>query len=242
MNDVYIPSLSAEIINLVNENGGVNDVLITTVQMILLAILSVCGGVGASYFATKASVNFCHDLRDDVFEKIQNFSFNNIDKFSTGSLITRLTNDIMQLGQLVVTCLRMLFRAPGMLIGAIIMAIAISPSMSTIFLILAPILALIVYIVLQISYPRFSKLQDKIDALNVSVWEGLTNIRVIKAFNREKFEEEKFDISFDDAEYPEKLVESGNLVFKDVCFKYYKNYHSTKNFFYNPFRLYHCYE
>ncbi len=191
--DVYIPSLSAEIVNLATENGEVQEVIFTTVQMILLAILSVAGGVGASYFATRASVNFCHDLREDLFEKIQSFSFNNIDKFSTGSLITRLTNDITQLGELVVTCLRMLFRAPGMLIGSIIMAITISPSMSTIFLVLAPILALIVYIVLQISYPRFAKLQDKIDALNVSVWEGLTNIRVIKAFNREKFEEKKFE-------------------------------------------------
>ncbi len=191
--DVYIPSLTAKIINLCTTNGDFHSIISITIQMLLLAILSAGGGIGAAYFATRASVNFCHDLRNDVFTKIQSFSFNNIDKFSTGSLITRLTNDISQLGQLVVTCLRMLFRAPGMLIGAIIMAIRISPSMSLIFLILAPILAMIIYFFLRISSKRFAKLQDRIDELNLSVWESLTNIRVIRAFNREKFEVNKFN-------------------------------------------------
>ncbi|MFI3227175.1 MAG: ABC transporter ATP-binding protein [Clostridia bacterium] len=190
--DVKIPSLSAEIINLSSAGAEVHTILQTSLKMLLFAILAVFGGVGSAYAATKASVNFCHDLREDVFIKIQNFSFNNIDKFSTGSLITRLTNDITQIGQIVVMSLRMVFRAPGILFGAIIMAYSISPTMSTIFLVLTPILALIVYIVLMISYPRFAKLQDKIDALNISIQEGLINIRVIKAFTREKFEQKKF--------------------------------------------------
>lgn len=190
--DVKIPSLSAEIINLSSEGAAIDLILSTSFRMMIFAMLAVCGGVGSSYAATKASVNFCHDLREEVFIKIQNFSFHNIDKFSTGSLITRLTNDITQIGQIVVMSLRMVFRAPGMLCGAIIMAYSISPSMSTIFLVLTPILALIVFIVLYISYPRFAKLQDKIDALNISIQEGLVNIRVIKAFTREGYEKAKF--------------------------------------------------
>ncbi len=190
--EVKIPSLSAEIINLSGANASVTEILQIGVKMLLFAILAIVGGIGSSFFATKASVNFCHDLRNEVFIKIQSFSFYNVDKFSTGSLITRLTNDITQIGQIIIMSLRMVFRAPGMLFGAIIMAYLISPEMSTIFLVLTPILGLIVFIVLQISYPRFAKLQGKIDALNTSVQEGLINIRVIKAFTRESFEKDKF--------------------------------------------------
>lgn len=190
--EVKIPSLSAEIINMSVAGGDISAIAVVGLQMLMFTVIAVSGGVGASYFATKASVNFCHDLREDVFVKIQNFSFNNIDKFSTGSLITRLTNDITQIGLIVVMCLRMLFRAPGMLIGAMIMSYTISPAMATIFLVLTPVLALVVYVVLKISYPRFAALQDKIDALNVAVQENLMNIRVIKAFTREGFERDKF--------------------------------------------------
>ncbi len=191
--EVKIPSLSAQIINLSGETGNVTEILQIATKMLLFVLLAIAGGIGSSFFATKASVNFCHDLRNEVFVKIQSFSFYNVDKFSTGSLITRLTNDITQIGQIIIMSLRMVFRAPGMLFGAIIMAYLISPKMSTIFLVLTPILAMIVFIVLQISYPRFAKLQGKIDALNTSVQEGLVNIRVIKAFTREPFEKDKFD-------------------------------------------------
>lgn len=191
--EVKIPSLSAEIINLGGNGGEIAEMLKLASKMLLFVVFAVAGGIGSSFFATKASVNFCHDLRDEVFVKIQSFSFHNIDKFSTGSLITRLTNDIVQIGQIIIMSLRMVFRAPGMLIGAIVMAYIISPQMSTIFLVLAPILGLIVFIVLQISYPRFARLQQKIDNLNTSVQEGLLNIRVIKAFTRENLEKSKFE-------------------------------------------------
>ncbi|MFI3206572.1 MAG: ABC transporter ATP-binding protein [Clostridia bacterium] len=196
--DVKIPSLSAQIINLSSENAEVSAIIFSSIEMLLFALFAVLCGIGSTYSATKASVNFCHDLRDEVFVKIQSFSFNNIDKFSTGSLITRLTNDITQIGQIVVMSLRMVFRAPGMLIGAIIMAYSISPKISIIFLVLTPVLALIVIVVIYISYPRFAKLQDKIDALNTSIQEGLVNVRVIKAFTRENFEKKKFKNVNDD--------------------------------------------
>ncbi|MFI3238590.1 MAG: ABC transporter ATP-binding protein [Lachnospiraceae bacterium] len=192
--DVKIPSLSAEIINSAVLGESKYVILKTAGTMLLVALTAAAAGIGASFCATNASVNFCHDLREEVFDKIQAFSFYNIDKFSTGSLVTRLTNDVRQVGQIIVMSLRMLFRAPGMLIGAIWMAYSISPSMSIIFIVLTPILALIVFSVLHISYPRFAKLQDKIDALNTTVQEGLINIRVIKAFTREKFEKDKFKV------------------------------------------------
>ncbi len=190
--DVKIPSISARIMNLTLGGGDIGPILQESLRMLLYIVVAVAGGVGASYAATHASVNFCHDLREELFVKIQSFSFNTIDKLSTGSLVTRLTNDITQVGQMVVMSLRMLFRAPGMLIGALVMAYTISPQMSLIFLVLTPILATIVGVVLYKGYQRFAKLQDKVDGLNTTVQEGLVNRRVIKAFTREDFEYDKF--------------------------------------------------
>lgn len=191
--DVRIPALSAEIVNLAVEGGDSLGIILTSTQMLTFALVAVVAGVGSSYSATKASVNFCHDLREELFVKIQSFSFDNIDKFSTGSLVTRLTNDVTQVGQIIVMSLRMVFRAPGMLIGAMIMAYTISPDISIIFFVLTPVLGVIVFLVLNISYPRFAKLQEKIDVLNTTIQEGLINIRVIKAFTREEFEKNRFD-------------------------------------------------
>ena len=100
--------------------------------MILTAILMMAGGVGGAYFGAKASVNYANDIRRDVYEKVQKFSFANIDKFSTGSLVTRLTNDITQVQNFINMLLRMCLRSPGMLIGALIMAISLRPSLSVV--------------------------------------------------------------------------------------------------------------
>lgn len=190
--DVQIPTLSAKIINDGIMQNDTSAVYVTLIQMLATLFMAVASGVGAAYCSTRASVHFCHDLREEVFTKIQSFSFKNIDKFSTGSLVTRLTNDITQVGQLVNMCLRMLFRSPGMLVGSIFMAYSISPELSRIFVFLAPVLVTIIAIILHFAYPRFALLQDKVDALNTNVQEGLINIRVIKAFVREKYQEDKF--------------------------------------------------
>lgn len=196
--DVLIPTLSARIINEGIMYSDTAVIIKIAIQMVMTLCLAAVSGIAASYCATRASANFCHDLREDVFTKIQNFSFLNIDKFSTGSLITRLTNDITQVGSLIIMCLRMMFRAPGMLVGAMFMAYALSPSLSIIFFILAPILVVIISIILHFAFPKFALLQDKIDALNTNVQEGLVNIRVIKAFTREKHEEERFAVVNED--------------------------------------------
>jgi len=152
----------------------------------------MAGGVGGAYFAIKASTGFANDLRKDLFKQIQKFSFTNIDQYNTGSLITRLTNDITQIQNMIQMMLRMALRAPGMLIGALIMAFALNPRLAlTIFCVL-PLLSAAIYFILKIGFPLFSAMQKKLDALNTVTQENLTNIRVIKSFVRESFEEEKF--------------------------------------------------
>ncbi len=161
--------------------------------MILTAIVMMLGGIGGSYFGAKASVNFASDIRRDLFAKVQGFSFANIDKYSTGSLVTRLTNDVSQIQMMVNMALRMMLRSPGMLIGAIIMAIQKSPDLSTVLLITLPLLILTIVIIIMRGMPLFAKRQEKVDAINSTVQENITNVRVVKSFVRESFEEEKFN-------------------------------------------------
>lgn len=161
--------------------------------MILTAILMMIGGIGGAYFGAKASVNFAADLRSDIYKKVQNFSFSNIDKFSSASLVTRLTNDVTQLQNFVNMMLRMFFRSPGMLIGALIMAINLNPSLSIILAVSVPLLLISIACIIVRGFPLFGKMQTKIDGLNSTVQENLTNVRVVKSFVREDFEENKFN-------------------------------------------------
>ena len=160
--------------------------------MIGIAIVMMLGGVGGAYFGAKASVNFAADLRADVYRKVQKFSFSNIDKFTSGSLLTRLTNDVTQLQNFVNMILRMALRSPGMMIGALIMAILIKPSLSLVFAVTVPILFLLVFGMIRVGFSRFSKMQRKIDTLNSTVQESITNVRVVKSFVREAEEKKKF--------------------------------------------------
>ena len=165
------------------------------VGMILTAILMMIGGVGGAYFGVKASVNFAADLREDVYKKVQTFSFANIDKFSTSSLVTRLTNDITQVQNFIMMLLRMCLRAPGMMIGAMIMALTMNPRLSMVLLVVIPLLSIAIGLIISKGFPRFSTLQTKIDALNATVQENITNVRVVKSFVREDYEKEKFAAS-----------------------------------------------
>ena len=161
--------------------------------MIITAILMMIGGVGGAYFGGKAAVNFAADLRSDVYRKVQTFSFANIDKFSTGSLVTRLTNDVTQLQNFVNMLLRMCLRSPGMMIGALIMALTLSPKLTVVLAVTMPLMIAALGFVVSKGFPRFSKMQTKIDALNSTVQESITNVRVVKSFVREEREKEKFN-------------------------------------------------
>ncbi len=162
------------------------------VGMILTAILMMIGGVGGAYFGAKASVGFSADLREDVYRKVQSFSFANIDKFSTGSLVTRLTNDITQMQNFVNMLLRMALRSPGMLIGALIMAVATNVSLTMVLCVSIPLLLLGISFFVGRGFSLFSKVQTKIDKLNSTVQENITNVRVVKSFVREDHERKKF--------------------------------------------------
>lgn len=183
-----------EFILWVYEKFGSNAIFIVAIAigMIMTAILMMLGGVGGAYFGGKASVNFAADLRADIYKKVQSFSFSNIDKFSSASLVTRLTNDVTQLQNFVNMMLRMFFRAPGMLIGALIMAISINPSLSAVLAVSVPLLLCAISVIIARGFPMFSQMQKRIDGLNSTVQENLTNVRVVKSFVREEFEEKKF--------------------------------------------------
>lgn len=161
--------------------------------MVLTALMMMAGGVGGAYFGAKASVNYASDVRRDVYSKVQEFSFANIDKFSTASLVTRLTNDITQIQNFINMLLRMCMRSPGIFIGALLMAISLRPSLSVIFAVTIPIVAATIAIVIKIGFPRFTRMQTKVDALNSTVQENVTNVRVVKSFVREGFEIDKFE-------------------------------------------------
>lgn len=188
-----MPRLLGTIINSANNGDLTSGKSIGIMAlMIVIALIMMAGGVGGAYFASKASVNFAADLRADVYGKIQSFSFENIDKFSTGSLITRLTNDVTQLQNLINMMMRMALRAPGMMIASLIMAIMLKPKLSVVFAVSIPVMLVAVGFIIKIGFPRFSVMQGKLDKLNSTVQENVTNVRVVKSFVREDHENNKF--------------------------------------------------
>ncbi len=161
--------------------------------LMVVVLMMMTGGVAGAYFGSKASVNFAADLRRDVYSKVQKYSFANIDKFSTGSLVTRMTNDVTQLQNFVNMLLRMALRSPGMFIGAIIMAVSLKPSLSLVLAVTIPSMLIIIGFLIKLGFPRFSLMQKKIDKLNSTVRENVTNVRVVKSFVREDYEIDKFE-------------------------------------------------
>lgn len=199
LGEIILPKLMSMIINY----GCGQDVTVAAkgpayiigigAAMIGTALLMMMGGVLGAYFAVKASVNFAGDLRRDVFAKVQKFSFANIEKFSTGSLVTRLTNDITNIQNVLSMGLRMLLRAPGMLIGGLIMAFLMNAKLALVFCVVIPVLIIALAFVMKTAFPRFDVMQTKIDGLNSRIQENITNQRVVKSFVRDDFEKETFD-------------------------------------------------
>ena len=142
---------------------GTGYILSRALLMIACIGIMIIGGIGGHFFAIRASVYFSADLRQGVFEKVQNFSFKNIDNFSTGSLVTRLTNDITQVQNMVRMLLIMAMRSPGMLIGGIIMACSINKELALILAFVIPILAVLIGLLLKTAFPRFGAMQKKLD-------------------------------------------------------------------------------
>ena len=190
---MFMPKLLAELINRANDNQlTVGGSLAIAGILIGIVLLMMTGGVAGAYFGAKASVNFAADLRRDMYAKVQQYSFANIDKFSASSLVTRMTNDVTQMQNFVNMLLRMALRSPGMFIGGIIMAISLKPSLSVILAVTMPIMLVVLLLLIRIGFPRFEKLQKKVDKLNSTVRENVTNVRVVKSFVREDYEINKF--------------------------------------------------
>lgn len=208
--EVVLPKLMANIINIGAANHDVPYIIGMGSAMLGMAALMIMGGIGGAYFAAKASISFSSDLRSDVFNKVQKFSFANLDQFSTGSLVTRLTNDITQVQNLINMSLRMMLRAPGMLIGALFMAFMMNSQLALVVLVVIPILIILIAIIIKTAFPRFEIMQKKLDALNSNIQEVLTNVRVIKSFVRGEYEKQRFAAS------NEELKQSSLSAFKVV--------------------------
>jgi ATP-binding cassette, subfamily B, multidrug efflux pump len=190
--DIMMPSLMSSIVDMGIRSSDMDYIYRTGMLMIVLALIALGSGAFSNRLAAISSQGFGYQVRQGLFEKIQDFSFANLDRFSIPSLVTRLTNDVNNLQQSVMMGLRMLVRAPFMMILALIMVLRINSRLSMIFLIAIPLLAFSLYFILSNAHPRFRALQKKIDQLNTSVQENLVGIRVIKSFVRADYEKKRF--------------------------------------------------
>ncbi len=192
------------------EKEGLDLVISTGILMIVMACISLACGASAAYFAAKAGMGFGTNLRSAMFGKIQDYSFANVDKFSTGSLITRMTTDVNMIQNAFMMALRMLVRSPLMFVMAVSMAVGINKKLSLVFLTVGPLLAFALIFIGSKAHPRFERMFKKYDRFNTSIQENLISIRVVKAFVRSKYEKEKFAISNDElkaaAIFAEKLI------------------------------------
>ncbi|MCI8864650.1 MAG: ABC transporter ATP-binding protein [Lachnospiraceae bacterium] len=192
LGEVMLPKMMSLIINNGVASHDQGYILRMGLWMVCVAFAMAASGIGGAYFSAKASICFTSDLRKDLFARVQQFSFQNIDDFSTGSLVTRLTNDIQQVQMVMMMVLRIALRAPGMLIGALIMAFIINSRLALVILVVVPVLALAIAAIMATAYPRFGVMQAKLDKMNSGIQEALINVRVIKSFVREDFEKDRF--------------------------------------------------
>ena len=190
--EFILPFLNANIINKGAAVGDVAYILQNGLYMLLIALFMLVSGVLGAHFAIKGSAHLAADLRQKTFIQIQKFSFANIDDFSTGSLITRITNDITQIQTFSQSLLRGVFRSPVMLFGAIAMSFALNPRLAVILCIVVPVLAFAIALIIKTASPRYTVMQKRLDALNNNINETITNEYVIKSFVREEHEKEKF--------------------------------------------------
>jgi len=196
--DLLQPKLMASIINNGVLTRNLQHIQSTGLAMIGIALVGLLGGIGCTIYSSIASQCFGTDLRRDLFSKVQSFSFRNLDHIPAGSLITRLTNDIVQLQNMVQMTLRTLIRSPFLAIGSLIMAVTISPKLAVVLAVVLPVLFLVLYLLIRFAFPLFSKVQNKLDQVNTVLQENLTGIRVVKAFVRARFENKRFDTANND--------------------------------------------
>lgn len=190
--DLLQPRLIERIIDQGIVLGNQQLVLSTGLLMIGAAVIGLIGGVGCGVYTTLASMSFGADLRSALFRKVQSLSFGNLDRLETGGLITRLTNDVTQVQEMVMMVLRIGVRVPLLLVGSLILAIITSPRLALIFLVLVPVILGTLIWVINKTFPMFGEVQRRLDALNTVMQENLAGVRVVKAFARSEHEEARF--------------------------------------------------
>jgi len=195
--DLMQPRLVQQIVDVGIAQLDLSVVINTGLLMVGLALIGVFGGVGCTVFAVIAAQGFGADLRSDLFRKVQSLSFGNLDELETGQLVTRLTNDVTQVQEVVMIMLRIMVRAPLLLIGSMIMAVVTGPQLAFLLLILAPILLGVLLWVIRKAHPMFSKVQRRLDDLNTVMQENLAGVRVVKAFVRARHEKQRFGATND---------------------------------------------
>lgn len=190
--EVYIPFVMKDVINIGIANGDISYIIQRGLLMVGLAVFSLGFGVLSARLAVVASTGFAKNLRKGLFYKVQDFSFKNVDKFSTASLITRLTTDVTNIQQAFMMSIRMLVRAPVMLVSATVMATSVSGETGVVFIFAIPALAISMGVISIMAFPRFQAMLKKYDRMNARVQENLTSMRVVKAFVRENYESSEF--------------------------------------------------
>ena len=208
--EVVIPFLTADMVNAIKDGAPLEGVVKTGLFLVLLAVLSLSCGAGAGYTGSKASSGFARNLRHDIYCRVQDFSFENIDRFSTASLVTRMTTDIGNVQMAFMMIIRIAIRAPLMFIFAIVMAYVMGGSLATTFVVLVPILAFGLIMIARKAMPAFRAVFRKYDKLNESIEENVRAMRVVKGFAREEYEKKKFAAASQDIcrdfTYAERVV------------------------------------
>ena len=205
--ETTIPMLMATLVDVGIQNSDIGYVVKMGLLMVLMAMLSLAFGAGAARTASVASAGFAANIRKALFYKIQDFSFGNIDKFSTSSLVTRMTTDVTNIQNSTMMILRMCVRAPVMFVMALIMSISINARLASIFLVAIPIIGIMVVIVSKFAMPKFRIMLKKMDQLNRVVQENLSGIRVVKAFVRGEYEDGKFETTTREVRDTQKAAE-----------------------------------
>jgi ATP-binding cassette subfamily B protein len=196
--DLMQPRLIQRIVDQGIATMDMSVVVNTGLLMIGLAGIGAIGGIGCTYFAIKAAQSFGADVRAALFRQVQSFSFGNLDRLGTGQLITRLTNDVTQVQEMIAMVLRIMVRAPLLLVGSIVMAIITSPQLALILVVLIPLVTAFLIFLISRAYPLFGLVQAKLDNLNTVMQENLAGVRVVKAFVRNEHEKKRFSETNDD--------------------------------------------
>lgn len=214
--DLTLPLIMAKVIDIGVANKDFNYILSMGGKMILVAGAGYLSAILSNYFSSRASQEFGANLRDSIFIKIQHFTFNQLNKFSQASLITRITKDVDQITNMFLMCIRMVLRGLTTGVGAVIMAIIINPTLSIVFIIIAPLIIFLTLYYVKKSFGLYDLVQKKLDNLTLILRENLSGLKVIKALSKEKVEEERFDIK--NNELKDQSIEADSLMLSKLPF------------------------